>query len=152
MRAYNPITINRRAKYDYAITDRIIAGISLQGPEVKSVRLGRADLKGGFATLSGGELWLNNLHIPLYQPAGEQLGSQPDRRRKLLIHKRQLKKVEALKQSGLNLIPLSIGKQGRFIKLELGIGRGKKRYDKRHSIKQRMADREALQKIKHKAK
>ena len=148
MKKYRPITINRRAKFDYDLDDRLLCGIALIGAEVKSIRQGKADLKGSFASIKDGELWLNNVTIPPYQPAHAPENYDGLRARKLLVHKKELKKVTAAKQNGLQLVPLSIGKQGRFIKVELGLGASRKKHDKREAIKKRSDERESRRSIK----
>ena len=150
MKKYRPITINRRAKYDYDLHDRLLAGIALVGTEVKSVRLGKADLKGAFASLKNDELWLNNVTIPPYQPAHAPENYDALRARKLLIHKKELKKITAARQNGAQLVPTSIGAQGRFIKVELGLGTSRKKYDKRQVIKKRTDERESRRSLKSK--
>jgi len=152
MKKYQPITTNRRAKYDFAITDSLLAGIVLLGTEVKSIRNGRADLKGAFATLKNDELWLNNAFVPPYQTGRNLEGYDPSRARKLLVHKRELKKLTAAQQSGLSIVPLSLGAQGGFLKTEVGIGKGKRKQDKRETIKRRAAEREASRHIKRSRK
>ena len=152
MGSYKAITINRRAKHDYDIAETMLTGLVLIGTEVKSVRNGRADLKGSFASLKNDELWLNNAHIPAWQIQEASKSFDPTRTRKILIHKRELKKITAAKQNGQSFIPISIGLQHGFIKLELGLGKGRKKYDKRESIKKRSAAREASGRVKRSAK
>lgn len=143
MNKYRPITINRRAKYDYDIQERLLAGVVLLGTEVKSVRHGKAELKGAFATLRNDELWLNNATIPPWQAGQVKAEYDWERARKLLAHKSEIKKLTSARQNGLSIVPMSLGVQSGFIKAELGIGRGKKVHDKRQTIKRRMAEREA---------
>ena len=131
---------NRRAGYDYELGDRLMAGLMLSGGEVKSVRAGHVSLKGSYVMTRGGEAWLHGAHISPYQNGSDH---DPTRPRKLLLHKRQLEQLERNKREGLSVIPTAIVLEGRFIKLELGIGRGKKRYDKRQAIKAREASRES---------
>lgn len=151
MRKYHAITLNRRAKYDYAVVDRLLAGISLLGTEVKSIRQGKADLKGAFVTLKDRELWLNNAFIPPHQTAQKSPGYNPARARKLLVHKRELRKLDAARQKGLQLVPLSLGKQGRFLKAEIAIAKSQAKYDKRETIKKRTAQREAARHLSPKS-
>jgi len=148
MNKYRPITLNRRAKYDYDIKDRLLAGLVLLGTEVKSVRAGKAELKGAFATLKDNELWLNNASIPPFQASQPASSYQPERTRKLLVHRSELRKLNQNQQSGLSIIPLSLGLQGGYVKAELGLGRGKKVQDKRQTIKKRMAERETRRRVK----
>lgn len=145
---YHPIARNRRATYDYEIKERLLAGVVLRGPEVKSVRAGHVSLKGAFANFHNNELWLNNVHISPYPPAHDQ-PQDPDRTRKLLLHKKQIDQLNSQKQSGLQIVVCSIGLSGPYIKVELGIGHSKKRHDKRETIKRRQASREAQRSIKN---
>jgi SsrA-binding protein len=136
------IASNRKARHDYTILDTIEAGIALTGTEVKSLRSGRASLVDGFATVTDDELWLRNVHIAEYAE-GTWTNHAPRRVRKLLVHRMELDRLAGkLKEGGLALIPLSMYfKEGR-VKVELGLGRGKKSYDKRQDMAKRDADRE----------
>ncbi len=133
---------NRRAYYDYEIGNEIIAGLVLSGREVKALRQGNAHLKGSFVVLKNQELFLVNATIAngktFIIPESEQTRS-----RKLLINKKQLAGFLEAKQQGKTIVPLSFIVSGRFIKLKIAIGKGKKRYDKRQSIKKRDQMREA---------
>ena len=136
------IASNRKARHDYTILDTIEAGIALTGTEVKSLRSGRASLVDGFATITDDELWLRNVHIAEYAE-GTWTNHAPRRVRKLLLHRMEIDRLAGkLKEGGLALIPLSMYfKEGR-VKVELGLGRGKKSYDKRQDMAKRDADRE----------
>ena len=136
------IASNRKARHDYTIIDTIEAGIALTGTEVKSLRAGRASLVDGFATVSDDEIWLRNVHIAEYAE-GTWTNHAPRRVRKLLLHRMEIDRLAGkLKEGGLALIPLSMYfKEGR-VKVELGLGRGKKTYDKRQDMAKRDADRE----------
>jgi SsrA-binding protein len=136
------IASNRKARHDYTILDTIEAGIALTGTEVKSLRSGRASLVDGFATITDNELWLRNVHISEYAE-GTWTNHAPRRVRKLLVHRMELDRLAGkLKEGGLALVPLSMYfKEGR-VKVELGLGRGKKSYDKRQVMAKRDADRE----------
>ncbi|HZM68468.1 MAG TPA: SsrA-binding protein SmpB [Nakamurella sp.] len=136
------IASNRKARHDYTIIDTIEAGIALTGTEVKSLRAGRASLVDGFATVSDDEIWLRNVHIAEYAE-GTWTNHAPRRVRKLLLHRMEIDRLAGkLKEGGLALIPLSMYfKEGR-VKVELGLGRGKKSYDKRQDMAKRDADRE----------
>jgi len=140
--AHKDVTVNRRARHDYFIEESIEAGLVLTGSEVKSLRAGKAQLKESYAHIRQGELWLLNSHISEYGPSA-QFGHDPVRPRKLLLHKREIERlVGKVKEKGLTLIALRIYfKHGRA-KLEIGLGRGKKLYDKRESIKERETRRE----------
>jgi SsrA-binding protein len=133
---------NRRASYDYELADRLTAGVVLSGAEVKSIKAGHVSLKGSFVTLRDGEAWLNNVHVTPYQPGGQAQTPDPTRQRKLLLHRKQIDELLGEKQAGQSLVPTALLLDGRLIKLELAVGKGKKRFDKRHSIKQRTTDRE----------
>ncbi len=133
---------NRPVTFEYAIEDKLTAGIVLTGSEIKSVRLGRVSFNDSYCFFHKGELWLKSLHIAEYVNAG-YAGHDPVRERKLLLTKKELKKWEQkIKEKGLTIVPLSvyINEKG-LAKLDIGLGRGKKLYDKRDSIKQREADR-----------
>lgn len=133
---------NREAFHHYAIVEKLEAGIVLSGAEVKSVKNGNVSLKGSYATIRGHELWLLNAHIGRYQPAGPNLKYDPARSRKLLVRRTELDRfVGKLRSEGLSLVPLSVYSQRGLIKVELGLGRGKKAYDKRQSIKKREVKR-----------
>ena len=143
------IAKNRRARFDYDITETLIAGIALTGAEVKSIKTGHVSLKGTFVTLNQGELWLLNAHVSPYKYA-QNTDYQPTRSRKLLVSKKELSRLAGLKQSGMSLIPLALGLQRGLIKVEVGVGRGRKRYDKREVAKKRQADREIARTLKQK--
>lgn len=133
---------NRRANYDYEIEQKITAGVVLSGPETKSIRAHHVSLKGSFARLRAGELWLFNAHVTPYSHANAESQDEPTKPRKLLIKKRELDMLKKAADSGRAIVPLAfLG--GRYIKMEIGIGRGKKKYDKRQAIKKREADRAA---------
>ena len=134
---------NRRARHDYHIEDTVEAGLVLTGTEVKSLREGRASLVDGYAAVEGGELWLHNVHIPVYTQ-GTWTNHEPRRTRKLLLHREQIRKLSSKTQeTGLTIIPLAIYFKDGYAKVEIGVARGKKSYDKRHSIAEREAKRDA---------
>ena len=133
--------INREAKHSYHILEHLEAGVVLTGPEVKSVKGGNVSLKGSYATLRGSELWLINAHIGAYKPAGS-LKQYPTRSRRLLVHRTEIDRlIGQMRSGGLSLVPLSVYSKRGLIKVELGLGRGKKAFDKRASIKKRDIDR-----------
>ena len=137
------IVDNRRARFDYELLDRFEAGIALTGTEVKSLREGRASLVDGYAAVKDGEVWLHNVHIPEYTQ-GTWTNHEPRRTRKLLLHRDQIRKLNAKTQeSGLTVIPLALYFKDGYAKVEIGVARGKKSYDKRHSIAEREAKRDA---------
>ena len=140
--AQRDIAVNRRARYEYFIEETIEAGIVLTGSEVKSLRAGKAQLKESYARIERGEAWLMNAHISEYGPAS-QFGHEPIRRRKLLLHAREIERLTGkTKESGLTLVPLRLYFKNGRAKIELGLARGKKLYDKRESIKERETRRE----------
>jgi SsrA-binding protein len=136
------IARNRRARHDYSIEDTYEAGIALTGTEVKSLRAGRASLTDGFAQVSDGEVWLHNVHIPEYVQ-GTWTNHTPRRIRKLLLHRKEIDKISTkIAEQGLSLVPLSMYFKDGNVKVELGLGRGKRTYDKRHDLARRDAARE----------
>ncbi len=145
---YKLITQNRKARHDYHILQTVEAGIALVGTEVKSLRQGKAQLKDSYAIIEAGELYLYNMHISAYEQGNIQ-NHDPTRKRKLLMHKRELKKLYArTAERGLTLVPLKIYFLGKVAKLELAVARGKKAYDKRQAIGERDAKREIDRKLK----
>jgi SsrA-binding protein len=136
------IARNRRARYDYQIEDTFEAGLVLTGTEVKSLRAGKASLNEAFAQVSGGELWLHALHIPEYE-RGTWTNHEPRRTRKLLLHRKEIDRLASQSaERGFTIVPLSLYFSGGRAKVELGLGRGKRTYDKRHDLAQRDAARE----------
>jgi SsrA-binding protein len=136
------ITVNRRAFHDYFIDERFEAGLVLTGSEVKSLRDHRAHLKDAYARFFGDELFLVGAHINPYAPAS-QFGHDPIRTRKLLLHRREIERLRGkIQERGLTLVPLRLYWSKGRAKAELGLGRGKKQYDKRASIRERMEHRE----------
>ncbi len=136
------VASNKRARHDYAILETIEAGIALTGTEVKSLRAGRASLVDGFAQESNGELFLHAVHIPEYTQ-GTWTNHEPRRTRKLLLHRGELHKLTTkVRESGLTLVPLSLYFSDGWAKVEIGLARGKKAYDKRQDLARRDADRE----------
>jgi SsrA-binding protein len=136
------IAQNRKARHDYSILDVYEAGLVLTGTEVKSLRLGRASLVDGFATIDDGEMYLHNVHIPEYEQ-GSWTNHEPRRVRKLLLHREEIGRlIGKTKESGLTIVPLSLYFSAGKAKVELGLARGKKSYDKRQDLARRDADRE----------
>ncbi len=133
---------NRPATFEYYIEDKLDAGIVLTGSEIKSIRAGKVSFADSFCIFYQGELWIKSLHIATYVNAG-YAGHDPLRERKLLLNKRELKKWhQKIKEKGYSIIPLAIYiNENGFAKVEIGLGRGKKLYDKRETIKSRDADR-----------
>lgn len=141
---------NRKALHEYSILEKFEAGLVLTGPEVKSVKAGRASLQGAYVIPKGNELWLTGMHVAAYPPAQrEQLNYNPEQDRKLLLGLAELKYLAGkMKQKGLTITPLTLYTSHRFIKVELGLARGKTRYDKRVSLRRRETDREIRRSLK----
>ncbi len=149
-RQYKDIAKNRRAFHDYEILETFEAGIELTGCEVRSLRENHCQLTDSFALIRGGEVWLNNVHIPPYSH-GNNANCDPDRRRKLLLHKKQIRYLnEKVSEKGLTLIALKMYfKDNGLVKVELALARGKKLYDKRESMKERDAQRDINRALKN---
>lgn len=137
-----PIATNRRARFEYEVLDRVEAGMVLVGPEVKSLRAGKASLADAYALVRRGEVYLQNLHIAPYDAASRE---NPDakRERKLLLHRAEIARLAGkVQERGLTLIPLALYFKNGRAKVELGLCRGKRSHDKRETIKKRESDRE----------
>ena len=142
------IATNKKATFDYQISLKLDAGIVLTGSEVKSLRNGKANLVDSYATIQGEEAWLNNFHIDPYTPA-TQFNHHPMRKRKLLLHKKQINKlIGKTQEKGCTLIPLKIYFKNGKAKVDLGIAKAKKLYDKRAALKKQESDREIDRAIK----
>ena len=142
------IASNRRARHDYTIESTVEAGLVLTGTEVKSLRAGRATLTDGFAQITDGEAWLHGVHIPQYTQ-GTWTNHEPRRTRKLLLHRKEIDKLaSSVQERGLTLIPLSLYFSGGKVKIELGLGRGKRAYDKRQDLAKRDAAREVERELR----
>jgi SsrA-binding protein len=142
-RGQKVIARNKKARHEYFIEDTYEAGVVLTGTEVKSLREGRASLVDGFAQVRDGELWMYNVHIPEYNQ-GTWNNHAPRRMRKLLLHRSEIQKlIGKTKESGLTLIPLELYFKDGKAKIELGLARGKKDYDKRQTLLERTMKREA---------
>ena len=129
---------NKRARFDYDILDTYEAGLVLSGPEVKSIRGGSVKLAGAFVTFHGNNAYLINLHVPRYKPAANLKDYNPERSRALLLKTKEINYLRGKSQEqGLTIIPLALYTKGRHIKVEIGVARGKKKYDKREKIKKR---------------
>lgn len=132
---------NRRARFDYDLSDELVAGLVLTGAETKALRRGHGSLSGAYVNVVNGELWL--VGATIYGDGQAPIvGHQQTRSRKLLVKQRQRDQLVAARQRGLSLVPVSILSGGRFIKLKLAVGRGRRRPDKRQLIKQREASRQ----------
>ena len=142
------VATNRRARHDYSIVDTYEAGLVLLGSEVKSLRAGRMELKDSYAVIDNGEAYLVGAHIAPYDFAREG-GHDPERRRKLLMHKSEISRLAGiLAEKGLTLVPLQVYFKDGKAKIELGLAKGKRTYDKRETLKRREAEREMDRLIK----
>ena len=140
---------NRKAYFNYEILEKYEAGIELLGTEVKSVRGGRISLEGSFVLVRGGEVFLINSNIPAYQPANAPKDYDPLRNRKLLLTKKEIKILaDSEKNKSLTIIPLSVYNKNRKIKISIALAKGKKKFDKRESIKKRDTEREVRRTLK----
>lgn len=136
------IAQNKKARHDFSIEETYEAGVVLVGTEVKSLRAGRCSLVDGFATIDGGELFLQHVHIPEYE-MGTWTNHEPRRKRKLLLHRQEIRKISiAVSRQGFTIVPLSIYFKDGKVKVEIGLARGRKSHDKRQAIAKRDADRE----------
>jgi SsrA-binding protein len=138
------VASNRRARHDYDVLDTLEAGIALLGTEVKSLRAGQVQLKDAYARVEDGELWLLNAHVAPYGQADGFGGHDPERPRKLLVHRKEVDELaEQSQQQSLSIVPLSVYFRDGRVKVELAVARGRRRYDKRNAIAERDAQREA---------
>ena len=137
-----PIAKNSKAFHDYFVEDKYEAGIDLAGTEVKSIRMGQVNLKDSFCTIKDGQMTLNNMHVSPYEK-GNIFNREPRRPRRLLMHKREFMKLFGkIKQDGYTLVPLSLSLKGPRVKVEIGLCKGKKLYDKREAAAKKDAKRE----------
>jgi SsrA-binding protein len=151
-RGQQVVATNRKARHDYHIEDVYEAGIVLTGTEVKSLRAGRASLVDGYATIERGEAWLENVHIPEYTQ-GTWTNHSTRRRRKLLLNRIEIDKLTGkIKESGFTLVPLSLYFKDGKAKVEIALAKGKKDYDKRHSLREAQDKREAARAVSTKGK
>ncbi|HEX8733472.1 MAG TPA: SsrA-binding protein SmpB [Ktedonobacterales bacterium] len=142
------ISVNRQAYHDYFVDETIEAGLALTGTEVKSIRAGHVNLRGAFARVKNGEVWLEGMHIAEYEH-GTYLNHDPLRPRKLLLHRREINRLFTKTQTkGQTLVPLRLYFSGNRVKVEIGLCRGKKLYDKRESIRERESQREMARALK----
>lgn len=146
------IVSNRRARHDYSILDTYEAGLVLVGTEVKSLRAGKASLADAFATVDDGEVWLRNVHIPEYTH-GTWTNHEVRRNRKLLLHRGEIERlIGKTRESGLSLVPLSMYFKDGKVKVEIGLGKGKKEWDKRQDIAKRDAQKEIRRELGRRVK
>lgn len=139
--------VNRRARYDYELGDSLIVGLALVGKEAKALRMGHGQLSGAYVAVKDGELWLIGAQIN--NAKGLQLSEEMQtRNRKILAKRREIDQLIELKNQGKTIVPLELLTEGRFIKLRISAGKGKKRYDKRETIKRRQQEREIARQVK----
>lgn len=149
--AIKTVCLNRKAYHDYYIDDSIEAGLMLTGTEVKSLRQGKVSLRDAYARAQNGELWLMNAHIAQYQ-GGNRYNHQPTRNRKLLLHREQIADlIGKATRNGFTLVPLKLYFKNGTAKVEIGLAKGKKLYDKRAALARRDAQRQMEQALRHKA-
>lgn len=142
------IARNKKANHDYFIEDTYEAGLVLQGTEIKSIRAGRVNLKDSFATIRQGEAFINNMHIAPYEQ-GNRYNHEPTRARKLLLHRKQIDKlIGETQRAGYSLVPLKVYIKNGVAKVLIGVGKGKKKFDKREDLKQKQAKRDMDRAIK----
>lgn len=146
------VAANRKATHDYEILQRVEAGISLLGTEIKSIRTNGASIREAYARPRDGELWLYGAHIAPYE-GGSYMNHEPTRPRRLLLHKKEIRELSrAINEKGLTLVPLSLYLKDGMAKLELGLARGRKHYDKRQAIAKRDAQRDIERALRHRSR
>lgn len=138
---------NKRATYDYQVEEKLVAGLELFGAEVKSIKAGHASLKGSFINIRGGQAYLTNAQVTPYKNSADK-SLDPTRSRKLLLHRKELEQLAGRIQDGRTIIPIALLQDRRLIKVEIGVARGKKEYDKRATIKERQSQREAARQVR----
>ncbi|KRK93600.1 SsrA-binding protein [Companilactobacillus futsaii JCM 17355] len=148
-KAANEVANNRKARHDYNILETYEAGIALTGTEIKSVRASKMNIKDGFVQARNGELWLENVNISIYNQ-GNIFNHDPLRNRKLLLHKKEIRKISSsIQEKGITVVPLKVYLKHGFAKVLIGIAEGKKQYDKRETIKKRDQEREIRRVMKN---
>ncbi|GGH75991.1 SsrA-binding protein [Pullulanibacillus pueri] len=146
------IAENKRARHDYFIEDTFEAGLVLQGTEIKSIRKGSINFKDAFARVDNGEVFLHNMHIAPYEQ-GNRYNHDPLRTRKLLLHKKEINKLIGIsKESGYTIVPLKMYIKNGFAKVLIGVGKGKKNYDKRETLKKKTAERQIAKALRQSEK
>ncbi|NJN31402.1 MAG: SsrA-binding protein SmpB [Synechococcales cyanobacterium RM1_1_8] len=146
---YKIVSDNRQARFQYSILETFEAGISLQGTEVKSIRAGKVNLRDGFALVRDGEVWLFNVHVSPHAMASQHFNHEPLRTRKLLLHKQEIRKlIGKVEQDGLTLVPLKLYLKKGYVKVSLGLGKGKKLHDKREDLKKKQDNRDMARALK----
>lgn len=148
---YNVVAENRKARFDYTIIETYKAGLVLEGSEVKSVRLGQVNLKDSFGRVEKEELWIYGMHISPYGTAADKSKINPVRPRKVLLQKRELVKLTGkAAEKGLTIVPLKIFFDGNWAKIELGLAKAKRKYEKREKLRRREVEREVERAVKGK--
>ena len=146
------VSVNRQAYHDYFVDETMEAGLALTGTEVKSIRAGRVNLRGAYARIRDGEVWIEGMHIAVYEQ-GTYMNHEPTRPRKLLLHRREIDRLLGRVQAkGLTLVPLKLYFKENRVKVELGLCRGKKLYDKREAIQERETQRELARVMKQRSR
>lgn len=143
--------LNRRARYDYELGADLVVGLSLIGKEVRAARLGHVQLKGSYVNVKSGELWLNNASFSVVnnEKGVTNARTVDDQPRKLLAKRREIEQLEAAKKQGMTIVPTKLLTSGRYIKLVIALGKGKKNYDKRHALKKRDEARDTSRELKN---
>ena len=141
--------VNRRARYDYELGNELVVGLSLTGREVRAARLGHVQLRGSYVNVKSGEIWLNNASFSIVQNEKGETNARTvdDSPRKLLAKRREIEQLEAAKKQGMTIVPTKLLTSGRYIKLVIALGKGKKNYDKRQTIKRRDLDRDTKRSV-----
>jgi len=143
------LAANKRARFDYDLIEEYEGGLKLRGAEVKSARKGNVRLQGAYLMIQNNELWVRNMHIGRYQPAGAQEDYDPTRDRKVLVHRKELRGlVEKKHAQGLTLVPLKVYTKGDLIKISFAVARGKRNHEKRDAIKKRDIDKRMKEEMK----
>ena len=143
-----PVAQNRKARHDYDVVETLESGIALQGSEVKSIRDGKVQLRDAYARVERGEVWLHGMHVSPYAFASSFGAHEPERPRKLLLHRREIEELRTkTQQQSLTLVPLSVYFKDGRAKVEVALARGRKTYDKRHAIASRDAEREVARTV-----
>ena len=149
VKAANEVANNRKARHDYNILDTYEAGVALTGTEIKSVRASKINIRDGFVQARNGELWLENVNIAIYDQ-GNQFNHDPLRNRKLLLHKKEIRKISStVQEKGITVIPLKVYLKNGFAKVLIGVAEGKRQFDKRETIKRRDQEREIQRTLKN---
>ena len=143
------LAVNKQASFSYELLERFEGGLALTGAEVKAARQGSTHMKSAYLSIENGELWIKNLHISKYAPAGAQVEYDPLRTRKVLVHKKEMRELAGKSETqGLTIVPIRVYTKGDLIKIEFALARGKKSYEKRESIKKRDVERRMHEEVK----